>query len=91
MTNLYTYHVHCSFRLQFTFSQDEVVAAEEGKEGDLDPTQAALDGLASDLQECLTENFAVTDVQVHADFDDLLGVIADDDKQSLPELQAPQK
>lgn len=79
MTKSYTYQVHCTFTVQFTFSEREVKAAEEGTEGDVDPTQEALDGLAAELQECLSQNFSVTDVQAHADFDDLLGVNSEDD------------
>jgi len=74
MTKSYTYQVHCTFTVQFTFSEREIKAAEEGTVGDVDPTQEALDGLATELQEYLSQNYAVSDVQAHADFDDLLGV-----------------
>lgn len=78
MTKSYTYQVRCTFTVQFTFSEREIKSAEEGTEGDVDPTQEALDELAAELQEYLSQNYAVSDVQAHADFDDLLGVNSDD-------------
>jgi hypothetical protein len=83
MTKSYTYQVHCTFTVQFTFSERAIKATEEGTEGDVDPTQEALDGLATELQEYLSQNYSVSDVQAHADFDDLLGVNSEDDLPGL--------
>lgn len=79
MSKLYTYNVLCSFKLQYTFTQDEVEQAEEGAEGDLDPKATALEQVAAEIREQLEENFAVSEVEAWADFDELLGIDSSDD------------
>ena len=59
--------------LQHAFSEDEVHQAEEGGEGDLDPTDEALSALALQLRERLAPEFDVANVETWADFDCLLG------------------
>lgn len=77
MPKLYTYNVLVSFTVQHTFREDEVEQAEEGGEGDLDPTSAALEEFENEIQEFLGTNYAVADVEAWTDFDDLLGVDTD--------------
>jgi len=72
---LYTYTVTCSFNVQYTFGEDEVEQAVEGGEGDLDPTESALEALGAEIRSCLEEQFSITKVEAWADFDGLLGVI----------------
>jgi hypothetical protein len=79
MSKSYTYSVTCSFTLQYTFTQDEVEQAEEGGEGDLDPTADALEKLAAEIGDCLAEQFTVSEVEAWADFDGLLGVGSSDE------------
>lgn len=79
MSKSYTYSVTCSFTLQYTFTQDEVKQAEEGGDGDLDPTAVALEELAAEIGDCLGAQFTVSEVEAWADFDGLLGVDSSDD------------
>ena len=74
---LFTYNVSVSFQMPFTFSESEVEPSEEGDDGDMTPTDATLDSLAKEVEECLSENFVIDKVEACADFDDLLGVEED--------------
>lgn len=77
----FTYNVACSFNMQFTFPESDVEQSDEGDEGNMSPTDLALESLGKEIEECLGEQFGgVTNVEVCADFDDLLGV--DDDEFS---------
>jgi len=77
----FTYNVACSFNMQFTFPESDVEQSDEGGEGDVSPTDSALEALGKEIEECLGERFGgVANVEVCADFDDLLGV--DDDEPS---------
>ena len=74
----FTYNVSVSFKMQFTFSESEVEQSDEGNEGDMSPTDAALEALDKEIAECLGEHFAgVKKVDAWADFDELLGVSED--------------
>jgi hypothetical protein len=75
----YTYMILCSFKIQYTFTEKEVEQAEEGGEGDLDPTEDALMDLERTIKDCLDPDWAVSDVEAWTDFDELLGVIEDDE------------
>jgi hypothetical protein len=78
MGKAYTYTVTISFDMPWTFEQDEVEQAEEGDESDLDPTAAALEKLAAEVQEYLGQQFGVSNVEAWTDFDHLLGVDGED-------------
>lgn len=70
----YTYNVSVSFQMQFTFSETEVEQSDEGDDGDMSPTKAALESLGKEIAECLGEHFGVGTIEAWADFDDLLRV-----------------
>lgn len=71
----FTYMVACSFKMQFTFTDSEVEQSDEGAEGDMSPTDTALEALSQEIAECLGEHFGGIDkMEAYADFDDLLGV-----------------
>lgn len=63
----YTFHVYCSFRLQYTFTEHEVERDPGGDETDFEPTDEALETLEGELQEYLGENYVVYDIDVSAD------------------------
>lgn len=74
----FTYSVGVSFQMQFTFSESEVEQSDEGDEGDMSPTETALESLGKEIAECLGEHFGgVEKVEAWTDFDDLLGVAED--------------
>lgn len=74
----FTYMVACSFQMQFTFTDSEVEQSDEGAEGDMSPSEAALASLGQEIEECLGEQFGrVEKMEAWADFDDLLGVMED--------------
>ena len=75
----YTYMISCSFKMQYTFTEKEVEQAEEGGEGDLDPIEDALMDLEKTIKDRLEPHWAVSDVEAWTDFDELLGVIDDDE------------
>ena len=47
----YTYMISCSFKMQYTFTEKEVEQAEEGGEGDVDPTEDALMDLERTIKD----------------------------------------
>ncbi|MEZ6081259.1 MAG: hypothetical protein R3C56_37990 [Pirellulaceae bacterium] len=73
---LFTYNVSVSFAMQFTFAESEVEQSDEGDEGDMSPTQAALAALGKELEECISQQFGeISNIEAWADFDELLGVM----------------
>ena len=70
---LYTFSVQCSFAMQHTFTESEVEQDPEGKEGDVHPTDAALDALARDLATSLQGSYPVEEVHAEASSDEILG------------------
>jgi hypothetical protein len=75
----FTYKVACSFNMQFTFPESDVEQSDEGDEGDMSPTDSALEALGKEIEECVCERFGgVANVEVSADFDELLGVDEDE-------------
>jgi hypothetical protein len=70
----YTFNVNCSFEVQFSFAASEVEQDPEGAEGDLCPTESALQALSDELRQTLGENYVVDKVEAVADFDDLMGI-----------------
>jgi hypothetical protein len=72
---IYTHLVTCSFRLQYSFGESEVEQDPEGAAGDLQPTDKALRVLEKDLTETLRQDYCVTDLQVEAESDQLLGTV----------------
>jgi hypothetical protein len=71
---LYTFYVSCSFRMQFTFTDKDVQPEPGGTKRDFEPTDEALRALEQELAEHLGQNYAVSDVEVDADSDSLIGV-----------------
>jgi len=76
---LFTYEVVVSFKTQFTFAESEVEQSDEGDEGDLSPTDTALEALGKEIEECLSQQFCIENMEVWSDFDHLLGVDEADD------------
>ncbi|MCR9294086.1 MAG: hypothetical protein NXI32_15290 [bacterium] len=73
---VYHYNVLVSFKMQLSFSESEVEQSEEGDRGDMSPKQAALEAYGREVEECLTQQFGgIGELEVWADFDDLLGVV----------------
>jgi hypothetical protein len=70
----YTYNLSVSFRMQFTFTENEVEPSEDGGPKDRDPSQRALENLEEELREHLRQHYTVDDIEVSGDFDDLLGI-----------------
>ena len=70
----YTFNLLCSFRMQFTFTEKEVQPDPDGDEKDFEPTDEALRALEQEVAEHLGQNYAVSDVEVDADSDSLIGV-----------------
>lgn len=73
----YTFNLVCSFTMQFTFPEREVQQDADGADGDVEPTDAALAQVETELKEHLQQIFPVDKVEIFADSDNLLGV--DDD------------
>ena len=71
----YTFNVSFSFDMQYTFTDNEIQAAEEGREGDVEPTGEALAALEKEITECLSQNYAIGKIEADADFDSLLGIV----------------
>ena len=69
---IHTFRVTCSFNLQYSFTESEVSAAEQGEDG-FAPTEGALAALQADIEATLAEKFPISLVTVDADPDDLLG------------------
>jgi hypothetical protein len=70
----YTYNLTVSFRMQYTFPEEEVEPSEEGDTEDRDPSQCALNRLEDELREYLRQNYVADNVEAWGDFDDLLGI-----------------
>ena len=74
----YTYRVTCSFEMQFTFTEDEVVQSEEGNEKDMEPSDDALLALEEEIKDELCQNWIIEKVDVDTDFEMLLGIMEAD-------------
>src|SRR6185437_4890771 len=68
-----SFGVQCSFVVQHTFIESEVLQDPEGREGDIRPSAAALGEFALDLAANLQAAFPVHDVHAEADSDNFLG------------------
>jgi len=73
----YTYSVLCSFNLQYTFTESQVESDLGSGAADLIPTDKALRNLAKELTKLLGSNYAISDLDVNAESDDLMGVAED--------------
>lgn len=73
----YTFRIACSFTMQFTFPEQGVEQDADGNDGDVMPTDEALERLRLELQEYFGEYAPVADVEAFADSDSLLGVVDD--------------
>ena len=72
---LYTYKVLCSFEMQFTFTEDEVVQDDGGNDGEMEPSDDALIALQEEISEELSQHWIVDKVDAYAEFDNLLGIM----------------
>jgi hypothetical protein len=70
----YTFDVYCTFKMQYTFSADEVQRDPGGDETDFEPKDEALEALERELEGYLSENYPVADVDASADSNSFLGV-----------------
>lgn len=72
----YTFKVHCSFEIQYTFSSDEIQNDPDGDEDDFEPTDEALALLEQELEEHLLNLYVVDDVNVNvsADSNSIIGI-----------------
>jgi hypothetical protein len=76
----YAFTVVGSFKMQYTYSDQEVQPDADGNDADVEPTEEAQRQLEGRLTECLGREFALMgNVEVFADSDALLGV--DDDSK----------
>jgi hypothetical protein len=73
-TKHYTFYVYCTFRMQYTFTADEVQEDPDGDAADLEPKDEALRVLERELAEYLSENYPVSEVDASADSDSFLGI-----------------
>jgi hypothetical protein len=80
LKKLYTFNVSFSFEMQFTFTASEVQPAKEGGESDFDPSDEAIAALEKEIEEYLSQQYPVTNVEAFTDFNSLLGVMNDSDK-----------
>lgn len=78
---LYTFNVSVSFQTQITFTDSEIQSAEEGGEGDVDPSDAAIACLEEEIKEYLSKKYCVDKVEAWADFDDLLGIMDSENEE----------
>ena len=74
----YTFHVYCSFKIQYTFTEDEVDRDPGGDETDFEPTDEALQALEHELQEFLGENYVIDDVDASADSNSFIAAEEDE-------------
>lgn len=65
--------------MQHTFTEDEVVQSDEGRENDMEPSDEALLALKNEIEEDLCQNWTVDKVDVDAEFDMLLGIMEFDE------------
>jgi hypothetical protein len=73
----YVFEVYCSFKMQYTFSEQEVQRDCGGDETDFEPTDKALEALQRELEEHLSSDYGCMDVHASADSDSLLAVEED--------------
>lgn len=67
MSKSYVFHVYCTFKMQYTFNEDEVHRDPGGDKTDFEPNDEALEALDRELEEYLSENYVVSDVDSSAD------------------------
>ena len=75
----YTYNVSVSFDMQFTFNEKDVQPSDGGDENDFDPSDQALLDLEKELEDYLSQNYSIDEIEAWANFDNLLGVNEIDD------------
>ncbi len=73
----HTFRVTCSFVIQHSFTEAEVMVDPEGREGDIVPTESALTDLQSEIEASLGEDYAISTLIVETESDDLLGTAED--------------
>jgi hypothetical protein len=71
---VYTYRVLCSFTIQYSFPESEVIPDPEGRKGAFIPTDKAVCQLEEDLIEIIGYNYSVSDLVADVESDDLLGI-----------------
>lgn len=65
----YTFEVHVSFKMQYTFTKAEIVPDSEGADGAVEPTSEALRMLEEALQMCLGKDYVVQELEASTDAD----------------------
>jgi hypothetical protein len=73
-TKKYTFQIYCTFKMQYTFTGDEVQQDPDGDATDLEPKDEALNALQRELEEYLAENYPVSQVDASADSSAFLGM-----------------
>lgn len=68
----YTFYVYTTFKMQYTFTENEVEPDEDAGDGAVEPTSDALNALQLELQECLGQNYSVEEIEVSTDSDLIL-------------------
>jgi hypothetical protein len=63
-----------SFEMQFTFPESEVEQSDEAHDGDMSPTDTALESLEKEFHECLSQIYYVQTIELCSDSKDLMGV-----------------
>ena len=70
----YVFDVYCSFKMQYTFTEDEVQLDPGGDDSDFEPTDEALEALEHRLDEYLVGNYCVAEVDASADSNSFIGL-----------------
>lgn len=78
----YTFQVFCSFKMQYTFAEDEVARDPGGDETDFEPKDEALEALELELNELLSSNYPVSDVDASADSNGFIGMTEEPEQGS---------
>lgn len=73
-TKIYTYDVTCSFDLEYSFTESEIIQDPEGGEGDFIPTDEAINDLENRLKEVIGNDFYISNLQADVESEQLLGI-----------------
>lgn len=74
---IYVFNVGCSFGVEKTFSADEVEQDPDGNEGDVQPTDKALDSYRDELENYLSCDYMISNLTTSADSLSLLAIEED--------------
>lgn len=73
----HTFRVTCSFAIQYSFTEAEVMTDPEGHEDEIVPTERALAILQAEIEAALGENYAISSLTVETESDDLISSAVD--------------